>query len=152
MSLTYVKGDITRPIGPRPLLIAHLCNDQGRWGAGVSGAIGSAFPAAEKHYREAHAWPLGTTQFCYINDDITVANMVGQHRVGNDGVRPPIRYLALALAMQQVADYIECSPGLTIHAPRFGAGLAGGKWETIEHLILELWTDRGIDVTIYDLA
>lgn len=155
-TLQYVEGDVTRPIGDGKKVIAHICNNIGAWGAGVSGAIGRAFPAAETHYRNIFTeqnirLPLGSTQFCYINDDLTVANMIGQHQVRQQGKRPPIRYLALASAMRDVQHFIVTSEGFSIHAPRFGAGLAGGKWETIEHLIFEIWTDYDIDVTIYDL-
>jgi hypothetical protein len=36
----------------------------------------------------------------------------------------------------------------TIHAPRFGSGLAGGDWNVIEQIINDEIT---VDVTIYDL-
>jgi len=38
----------------------------------------------------------------------------------------------------------------TIHLPRIGCGLAGGKWESVEPLIREAMPDTG--VFVYDLA
>jgi hypothetical protein len=87
----------------------------------------------------------------------TVVNMIAQHGtvtrpMDRDPNRPPVRYTALASCMSKVADYITHLPqGTSIHAPKFGAGLAGGNWDFIEELIRELWIDRGIPVTIYSL-
>jgi hypothetical protein len=36
-----------------------------------------------------------------------------------------------------------------IHAPTFGAGLAGGNWNKIEQIIKDEIVNRGIKVTIY---
>lgn len=40
---------------------------------------------------------------------------------------------------------------IRVSPSRFGAGLAGGDWKRIEHLIMAHWVLAGIDVTIYDL-
>lgn len=39
----------------------------------------------------------------------------------------------------------------SIHMPRIGCGLAGGKWEVIEQIIKEELIDKEIAVTVYDL-
>ena len=87
----------------------------------------------------------------------TVINMIAQHGtitrpMDDDPERPPVRYGALAACMRKVAGYVVRLPqGTSIHAPKFGAGLAGGNWDFIEELIREEWLDRGIPVTIYSL-
>lgn len=48
-------------------------------------------------------------------------------------------------------DFKPTRTGATVHAPRFGAGLAGGDWTIIERLIQEYLTDGTREVTIYDL-
>jgi hypothetical protein len=40
----------------------------------------------------------------------------------------------------------------SVHMPRIGCGLAGGKWEKIEPIIQKHLCDGGIDVTVYDFA
>jgi hypothetical protein len=35
--------------------------------------------------------------------------------------------------------------------PRIGCGLAGGKWETIEPILIKKLIEKGIKVTVYDL-
>jgi hypothetical protein len=39
-----------------------------------------------------------------------------------------------------------------IHCPQFGSGLAGGDWNTILLLILELWVDKlpNTDTYVYE--
>jgi hypothetical protein len=38
--------------------------------------------------------------------------------------------------------------GATLHGPRFGSGLSGGNWNTIEQIIKDTIT---VDITIYEL-
>lgn len=111
--------------------------------------------------------------------DYNLVNMIGQHNYNPQGERflathesrksgiqrqstksgierPPIRYGAMAKAMYNLAEYIRkahASPEqghAEIHCPKFGSDLAGGKWEIIESLILELWVDQGIPVCVYE--
>jgi O-acetyl-ADP-ribose deacetylase (regulator of RNase III) len=79
--------------------------------------------------------------------------MIGQHDIkpmkGADNlIIPPIRYDAVLACLRKVAVYAK-TLNATVHAPRFGAGLAGGNWSTIEKIINE--TLKDIDVTVYDL-
>ena len=39
----------------------------------------------------------------------------------------------------------------SVHMPRIGCGLAGGKWELIEQIIKEELITKEIAVTVYDL-
>ena len=157
--LYYVRGDATRPGDfpgcnlnlEAPVIIAHVCNDVGLWGAGFSGALSHTYPVIETLFA-GRPRPLGHVQFSNmpIPRHTMVANMVAQHKVCETGQRrPPIRYAALAACMHEVAQTAQ-NLRATIHAPRFGAGLAGGDWKTIEAMILEVWVERGIDVFVYD--
>lgn len=115
------------------------------------------FEALKIHYAGSKSgFLLGSVQYVHLPNKIRICNMVGQHQVrGMDQTgRPPIRYAALTEAMKDIElvingmpkELIECE----IHCPKFGSELAGGNWECIEQLILEIWVDRGIDVTIYE--
>jgi hypothetical protein len=69
-----------------------------------------------------------------VADEIFVANIVGQHgyRPGPDG--PAVRYPAIATALSVVADRaLELKA--SVHMPRIGCGLAGGRWEVALSLI-----------------
>ncbi|MFB6818428.1 macro domain-containing protein [Streptomyces sp. NPDC056347] len=153
--ITYIQGDATAPQGKGVKLIAHVCNDLGGWGKGFVLALSRRWPEPEAAYRRWHReradndFGLGAAQFVQVRPDIWVANMVGQRgiRRGSNGV--PVRYEAIDTALGAVADRAE-ELGASVHMPRIGCGLAGGKWSRIEPLIQERLTGRGVEVTVYD--
>jgi O-acetyl-ADP-ribose deacetylase (regulator of RNase III) len=52
MDIAYHTGDATRPVGRGNKIIAHVCNDQGRWGKGFVMAISARWPLPEEAYRK----------------------------------------------------------------------------------------------------
>ena len=157
IGIKYVKGDATNPIGNGNKIIIHCCNDCGKWGAGFVLALSKRWKEPEVQYRKwgngyisRPPYLLGEVQFVNVEDDVVVANMIGQHGVGSVNGSVPIRYPAIAKCLGKVAEVAQ-RHGASIHAPRFGAGLAGGDWETIEALIVKILCDKDIQVTIYDL-
>lgn len=154
--LQYVEGDATQPQGVSNKAILHICNDVGAWGAGFVVALSKRWRQPENTYRDtyfARGAILGTNQWVEVQAGIYVVSMIAQHGLINDspGGRSPIRYGALSECLKDVFKHLGHRPEYTIHAPRFGSGLAGGHWPTIEALILEHLVDNGMDVTIYDL-
>lgn len=147
-----------------PVIIAHICNDIGKFGSGFVVPLAQHFPVAREEYLkwyaeevpgvilpDANLFQLGNVQHIQVDENLWVANMIGQHKTGfgPDG-RPPIRYAALADCLRTVGKFAK-SIGAEIHAPQFGAGLAGGNWDIISTLIDECWCDMDIPVTIYSL-
>lgn len=156
-SICYVEGDATQPQGEGNKIIAHVCNDIGRWGKGFVVALSKRSKQPELAFREWFAnrqnsdFRLGAVQFVSIEPDVWVANMVGQHqvKVKGDGGVPPIRYEALEQALISLGERAE-SLGASVHMPRIGCGLAGGQWMLIEPLILRHLSEREVEVFIYD--
>jgi O-acetyl-ADP-ribose deacetylase (regulator of RNase III) len=176
MPITYLKGDATSPQAPGPKLIVHICNDSGGWGAGFVLAISARWSRPEEMYRRWYHWrdperdaglksreqghivmtsgrfKLGETQLVQVGPGLAVVNMIAQAgtRTGSKG--PPIRYDALAACLARVRGYTGQPPaGITftsVHAPRIGCGLAGGKWEQVEPLIQKALGD--VPVYVYD--
>lgn len=155
LEIEYVQGDATTPRGKGVKLIAHVCNDLGGWGKGFVLAISRRWPAPEAAYRRWHReragndFGLGAVQYVQVGPYLWVANMVGQRgmRTGSKGV--PVRYEAIDTALGALAEKaaeLEAS----VHMPRIGCGLAGGKWSRVEPLIAQRLTGRGIPVTVYD--
>ena len=68
----------------------------------------------------------------------------------NVAALPPIRYEAVRQCLKKVALF-AMEQKASIHMPRIGCGLAGGKWELIEQIIKEELIDKEIAVTVYDL-
>jgi O-acetyl-ADP-ribose deacetylase (regulator of RNase III) len=161
--LTYINGDATSPVGSGQKIIIHVCNDVGAWGAGFVIAISKKWKEPQRAYLDWYkdeldetgrkkgsaVLTLGQVQFVPVENDIEIGNMIGQHNVGMIKGKPPIRYNAIRAALQVVCTR-ALGMAATVHAPRFGAGLAGGDWNTIEQIINEELVDKGIDVTIYD--
>ena len=148
--IRYVKGDATCPQGGGNKIVAHVCNDVGAWGAGFVLAVSKRWPQAEAAYRGWHKFgKLGEIQMVVVGSDIFVANMMAQRGFGWSDGKPPICYDALRSCLKHLA--ITARRGnATIHMPRIGCGLAGGKWETVESIIQEELISTGLDVTVYD--
>ncbi|MBN1183451.1 MAG: Appr-1-p processing protein [Bacteroidales bacterium] len=150
MKINYLIGDATNPVGSGIKIICHICNDANKWGAGFVIAISKKWKAPEESYRSMSADEriLGHVRVVQVEDDIVVANMIGQHGVGLDkNGNPPIRYAAVREALMSV-DILANVVGATLHMPRIGCGLAGGRWEEIEKIIHEVIT---VDTYVYDL-
>ena len=61
----------------------------------------------------------------------------------------PIRYEAVEQCLSALAAEAELL-NASVHMPRIGCGLAGGKWNKIEPLIKSMLSDNNIDVFVYD--
>jgi O-acetyl-ADP-ribose deacetylase (regulator of RNase III) len=154
-AIAYVRGDATNPLGPRNKIICHCCNDRGRWGKGFVLALSKKWPAPEAEYRrwfrERTGFGLGEVQMVQVESRVWVANMIGQHGTRRGSGGPPIRYRALALCLNKLA--LEAAVrSASVHMPRIGCGLAGGRWDLVEPLITASLAAASIPVTVYDVA
>jgi O-acetyl-ADP-ribose deacetylase (regulator of RNase III) len=151
MSIHYLTGDATHPAGNGNKIIAHVCNDVGKWGKGFVLALSKRWPQPRDEFMLLHsrrALILGMVQLVPVEKNIRVANMIAQRdTVAKDGV-PPIRYDALLECLKQLGFQAHQWQA-SIHMPRIGCGLAGGKWEKAEPLIAD--TLPGTKVYVYDL-
>ncbi|MFG2141249.1 macro domain-containing protein [Streptomyces sp. NPDC048650] len=153
--ISYVKGDATAPQSKGVKIIAHVCNDLGGWGKGFVLALSRRWPEPEAAYRAWHRdragndFGLGAVQFVRVGEWLWVANIVGQRgiRTGSKGV--PVRYDAIDAGLGRVAVR-ALELGASVHMPRIGCGLAGGRWPRVEPLVAERLTRQGIPVTVYD--
>ena len=146
--ITYLTGDATSPIGEGQKIICHICNDIGAWGAGFVLAISKKWKEPEAMYRTLmHPRTLGNVQMVRVTENITVANMIAQRDIQYDANgNPPIRYNAVRAALIIVNEYALMNNS-TLHMPRIGCGLAGGKWDKIEEIINDVVT---VNVYVYD--
>lgn len=152
--ISYIKGDATAPQQSGNKMIVHICNDMGGWGKGFVVAISNRWKAPEKQFREWHKsqdhFKLGEARFVQVENDLWVANVIGQHQIYKDEQgNPPVRYEAIRQGLEKTADF-ALEIGASVHMPRIGCGLAGGTWDQIEPLIEESLASKGIAVTVYD--
>jgi O-acetyl-ADP-ribose deacetylase (regulator of RNase III) len=154
-AIQYVEGDATAPIGAGPKIIVHVCNDQGGWGKGFVVAISKRWKAPEREYRAWHRrgseppFELGQVQVVPVADGLSVANLIGQEGMRAKQGVPPIRYGAIAEGLARVRAR-ALREGASVHMPRIGCGLAGGKWEEILPILERELLAQGVDVTVYD--
>jgi O-acetyl-ADP-ribose deacetylase (regulator of RNase III) len=153
----YVLGDATRPQVPGPKIIAHICNDYGGWGRGFVVALSKRNRSPEELYRiiaASRPLVLGEvmlSDFGPDDPDVLVANMVAQH--GNSTPQNPVAvdYKALRACLDQLG-HDAADMNASVHMPRIGCGLGGGKWSVVEEAILAILVDvYGLQVYVYDL-
>lgn len=153
MSIKYVIGDATEPQGTGNKIIAHVCNDLGLWGSGFVLAVSSRWPNVKDEYvawarGNSQEFGLGHVQFVQVENDIWVANMVAQRGVRNSNNPVPLDLNALYYCFWKVSAKIW-DIRATVHMPRIGCGLAGGKWPDVEKVINRYgFADK---TTVYDL-
>tara|TARA_Y100000034_G_C6891015_1_gene409878 strand:- start:1290 stop:1886 length:597 start_codon:yes stop_codon:yes gene_type:complete len=180
--IKYVEGDLfdaPELTSSAPVIIAHVCNDEGAWSAGFvlpltkfceearTAYFGWAEQRGKPFLLNKRVWynssganlfdsiaPFrrGEVQYVEAAVQVIVANMVAQTL--EDG--RALRYTDLVECMTKVAYEAIGSRCLNGHpariiAPMFGSGLAGGDWNFIEKLIEDAWINLNIPVTIYYL-
>ncbi len=154
-TIRYVQGDATQPQAKGNKVIAHICNDLGGWGKGFVLAISKRWPGPEQAYRawykgrSENDFALGAIQVVQIDRYLWVANMVAQRGMKTGSNGPPIRYEAVRTCLSKLAAEAN-TLGASVHMPRIGCGLAGGKWEKIEPIISDELLSQGIEVMVYD--
>lgn len=159
MSIGYILGDATQPIGTDPRVIVHVCNDMGRWGKGFVIAISRRWRQPKERFQawfrdgvaaDGTPFMLGQVQFVEVEPQLWIANLIGQHRVRRGLSHKPIRYEAVREGLHKVRVFAQ-EHGASLHMPRIGCGLAGGQWEKIEPILQETLSAHGLPVTVYDL-
>ncbi|MFT4573014.1 MAG: O-acetyl-ADP-ribose deacetylase (regulator of RNase III) [Marinomonas primoryensis] len=156
MTIQYLKGDATSPIADEHRVIVHVCNDLGKWGKGFVLAISKRWSKPEQIYKASFKTEpkpsLGGVQFVQVDESLTVANIIGQHGIRsprNKAAPAPIRYDAVEQGLSAIGIH-ALGIGASVHMPRIGCGLAGGKWEEIEPIIERTLIAIGISVFVYD--
>jgi hypothetical protein len=124
---------------------------QRRWrlGRGFCPAVSKRWPEPQaEDLKSARSLKLGEVSFVKVGPGIWVANMIAQRGIRTIAGVPPIRYDALRLCLGKLALKAQKLQA-TIHMPRIGCGLAGGKWGRVEPLIREAIPNT--EVFVYDL-
>ncbi|MER5862976.1 macro domain-containing protein [Kitasatospora sp. NPDC002040] len=154
--ISYLKGDASAPQGKGVKVIAHVCNDLGGWGKGFVLALSKRWPEPERAFRKWHReragndFGLGAVQLVQVEPYVWVANLVGQRGIRtsrSQGV--PVRYEAIDAALGRLAPQ-ALALGASVHMPRIGCGLAGGRWDRVEPLVAARLGGAGLRVTVYD--
>jgi len=144
--IVYKKGDLFRA---EEDILAHGCNCQGAYGAGVAKSMAHNHRKARDQYLAKfikEGWLLGDVQFVSSGQK-WIANCATQYDFMPRGVCH-VDYDAICETMNTVKAFAQKN-GLTIAMPKIGAVLAGGDWGTIEEILMDVFHDY--DVTVYEL-
>ncbi|PHR24448.1 MAG: phosphatase [Desulfotalea sp.] len=117
-------------------VIVHGCNCFCSMGAGIAHTIQRQFPeayAADLKTTKGDRDKLGDFSAAKVTTnghDITIVN--GYTQFQHSGPPPLVDYNALERLFRKIKKEFS---GQRIGYPRIGAGLAGGDWSQIEHII-----------------
>lgn len=155
-SLTEVVGDVLKPHGSGPRLIAHVVpNTPAQWGGrGFAHQVKKHFPGVWDQYRSETAAvdqipALGQVYIGAHGNGISFAHMVAQKGYGATK-NQRLSYAAFAACLSQVREK-ALEIGASVHMPRVGTGHGGANWDVIKELIAEELVDKGVRTTVYQL-
>lgn len=128
-------------------VIAHGCNCMVTMGSGIAKSIKQHFPQAfqaDIRTRKGDKKKLGTCTYATIVPmNLIVVNAYTQYDYRGKGVK--VDYDAVRKCMKWIVEHF---PRARIGLPKIGAGLAGGDWNKIQHIIEEEMSD--VDVTVVE--
>jgi O-acetyl-ADP-ribose deacetylase (regulator of RNase III) len=156
-AIQYLNGDATSPQVEGNKVVAHICNDLGGWGKGFVLAVSRRWKEPELDYRQWHReradndFGLGAVRFVRVEPHMWIANMIGQRGTKSGSEGPPIRYEAVRECLEKLTDFAS-EKTASVHMPRIGCGLAGGRWELIQPIIESTLASRDVPVYVYDFA
>jgi O-acetyl-ADP-ribose deacetylase (regulator of RNase III) len=152
MILKIIQGDLLKSVlDERPLVIAHVVNDVGKWGKGFTAPLTRKFPFAETTYRRwaQRGLALGKTLVVPVARRIFVAHMCAQSGVFSKSNPAPFNLDALNLALGPVAEFSNAT-GCPIWMPKVGTGLGRGNWNEIVRAIKsEL---AGLNLVVFEFS
>lgn len=155
----HVNGDASKAQYARgQKIIAHVCNDMGRWGKGFVMAITDTWGKKPgKLYRRWHkagaeeGFALGRVQLITLSDKLALANIIGQNGIKTSSKGPPVRYEAIQLGLDAVCLHAR-EVNASVHMPRIGSGLAGGDWARIELIVEAMAIKHAVDIYVYEYS
>lgn len=133
-------------------------NNVGAHGAGFALALDRRYPMLFLRSRfqlmhQRKMLELGSVHTMGLSD-LTPAEPEIVAMIAQDGLGPSsLRLPALATCLHELAA-MAIETNASVHMPRIGCGLAGGKWEDVEPLILAAFSQplaSFVPVTVYDL-
>lgn len=122
----FIKRDATIPVATGNKVIVHVCNDIGGWGKGFVMAISAKWKQPEEQYRvwyqSKENFQLGEVQFVKVEEELWIANMIGQRKINKDeNGNPPIRYEAVEMGLKKIAVFAQ-EMNASVHMQELVAG------------------------------
>jgi O-acetyl-ADP-ribose deacetylase (regulator of RNase III) len=145
--MKIIKGNILdMPNG----LICHQVNCQGVMGAGLAYQIKKEYPnkVFQEYLRfcnENNYDVMGQTQIIEVGTEHYIANLFGQYSYGRG---EQTNYNMLKQSLERAALFSVEENVTYVYIPyRMGAGLAGGNWDKIVDIVLDVEEEFNIEIT-----
>jgi O-acetyl-ADP-ribose deacetylase (regulator of RNase III) len=160
----YIQGDLFSSAhyqNHEPVVIAHVCNNLGMWGAGFAKTFKQRYPKA---FTEFSQWfttekkkgssLLGMSQLVTLVENngasLYACNMVAQAGLYSKSNQHPLQYDSLQHCLTALERFCKHS-NATVYMPKIGSGLARGDWGYICDLIVNNLSIRDIAVSIFEV-
>lgn len=146
--IQYVSGRAELPVNSDVnTVIAHICNDSQRWGAGFTKSIDDIFPEVGNEFKKRPR-KLGSINLFILEDfPLAYANMVAMNGVRSINNPNPLKMDALETCLKKLYAWSQ-ENGYIIQMPLIGSGLANGNWDEISQLIERVIPDVVTVVTL----
>jgi O-acetyl-ADP-ribose deacetylase (regulator of RNase III) len=136
-----------------PNIIAHGCNCMGKMGSGFAKYVRDLYPECYEKYSYFVStfdddYKLLGQHITYKKDNLIIGNLFTQYDYGYDGnVR--IVYTALRTSLERFIIDNNIKENSIISIPKIGAGLAGGDWNIISSILIDLQNIFRIKFHVY---
>lgn len=160
----YIQGSALEPIrnSNELAIIAHSCNNLGKFGKGFVLALNQFSPLPKQKYLqwyqnnsyEGTPFKLGCTQMVWVNTNTIIANMIAQNGLYNKYNNPtPFDYNAFETCLIRIKTYMdnfEREAQYSIHVPYLiGCGLGRGDWNKTTRILDNIICKNDINLYIY---
>lgn len=144
--MKYINGNL---LDATSGIIVHGCNAQGVMGSGVAKAVKDKYPEAYQKYYAEYLHGLLTPGWISVYNPsryLTIVSGITQEYYGRDKNVVYVDYDSLAEVFRKVKSIW---PGVPVHIPKIGAGLANGDWEIISRIIDTIYPDDSVTCYIF---
>lgn len=155
--IKFYQGNLFDSINSdEDVVVAHVCNDIGKWGAGFVLAVNKFSLLPKKNYlkwfndKEINGveFSRGNVDFVQCNKNVVVANMIAMNGIAGFGNPYPLDYDSLEKCLQVLNNYAKEK---RIIMPKIGSGLARGNWNKIYNILKNVFCEREKDVEVWIL-
>ena len=150
--MKYIKGNlVTDYLEGRVFAMAHQANCFHTMGAGIAKEIKRRIP--ELYEVDLLTSYGDKSKLGKITAYKRAFNLYGQFHYGRDKQHTDYESLrkAVITMVEHLLVHYEQLP-LTVGVPKLGCGLAGGRWDVVEQILLEVEEEfTGIEFLVYEL-
>lgn len=155
ITVAYVEGDSTIPIGQGNKIILNICNDGGKWNSDFQKKISSLWSEPEHRYKEwfeSNAkFHLGEVKFTKVEEDIWIANLIGQNlNSQNEDEHSQFYYEIISSGLKKISQFAN-EYDASVHISKNSYSFIDKNWENLKILVQEELTEKEIPVTVYNL-